>query len=322
MNRTYLFDADGDDHEVTLSAEQVRGLREDQLLWVDLSRGDAGETQQLAALLDLPPRLLERQLNDSPHPQVVSDGGAFRVDVQSVRVDEGGRLTGMGVSVFVAPNVLVTVHQDGIDFLKEFAAQQRSNGKVGRLSSGLFLAALLGWHLTSYLREVERLEERVDRLDEAILRSAPERDFLEDLAAQRRHMGELRRLLTSHRGVYATLSRPDFKALADGETAAAFDALEQRFERAVMSVEGLRDVILGSFDLYMSSLGRRTNDIVRLLTVVTVLTGVGSLIAGLFGMNFELTFEKSGWRGFALVVGALLLLFVAVLWAARRRRWV
>ena len=95
MNRTYLFDAHGDDHEVALSAAQVRGLREDQLLWVDLSGEDAGEeTGRLATWLELPPRLLARLMGDSPHPQVVSDGGAFRVDVQSVRLGEGGRLTG------------------------------------------------------------------------------------------------------------------------------------------------------------------------------------------------------------------------------------
>lgn len=322
MNRTYLFDTGGEDREVTLSAELLRGLRGDQLVWADLSGEDVRETERAAALLGLHPRLLDQLADASPHPQVTSDGGGFRVDVQAAHEGENGRLTGTELNILVAPNVLVTVHGGRVPFLRDFAQQQRSNGKVGQLTSGLFLAALLNAHVTDFLREVEVLEERLDGLDEAILRSPAEREFLEELVGHRRRMGELRRLLTSHRDVYATLSRPDFKALADPETAAAFDALENRFERAVVSAEGLRDVILGSFDLYMSSLGQRTNDTMRLLTVATVLTGVGALVAGLFGMNFESTFEGAGWAGFAGVVGFFLLVTLGVLWVARQRRWV
>ncbi|EYB67566.1 Mg2+ transporter protein, CorA-like protein [Deinococcus phoenicis] len=318
--RTYLFDAEGEDREVQLSEALVRGLCASQLLWVDVPGHQAGELEQVAALLGLDRQAVWQLADPTPRPQVESYGETFRVDVQAV-CEQGGRLRGDELNIVVGSNFLLTVHPENVGFVEEFAEQQRGNGKVGQLTAEAFLTALLNWHLNSYLHEVEALEGRLDGLDEAILQRPSDQAFLSELVGHRRRAGELRRLLTDHRDVYATLSRPDFKALADPESARNFDALEERFERAVAAVEGLREAILGSFDLYMTSLGQRTNDTMRVLTVATVLMGMWALVAGVFGMNFELPFEKNGPHGFLVVVVALLLLTLAVFWLARRRRW-
>ncbi|WP_235610425.1 magnesium transporter CorA family protein [Deinococcus aerius] len=318
--RPYLFDADGEDREVHLDGALVRGLSERQLLWVDVLGRDAAETGRLGELLGFHPGATQHLADPSPHPQVRNYGDTFRVDVQAVG-ERGGRLVGTELNIVVGPGALMTVHAEDIPFLDEFTAQERNNDRLGQLTPEAFLAALLNWHLTSYLREVEALERHLDEVDEAIL-GRPERgDFLGDLARHRRRVSELRRLLTDHRDVYATLSRPDFKAIEDSAAADYYDALEERFERALASTEGLREAVLGSFDLYMTSLGQRTNDTMRVLTVATVLLGLWALVASLFGTNFQLPLEKTGVRGFLAMLAALLLLSALVMWAARRRRW-
>lgn len=318
--RAYLFDAEGEDREVQLSEALICGLCESQLLWVDVLSRKAGELERVATLLELDQRAVQQLADPSPQPRVESYGETFRVDVQALR-EHNGRLRGDELNIVVGPNYLLTVHPENVGFVEEFADQQRGNGKLGRLTSQTFLAALLNWHLNSYLREVEALEGKLDPLDEAILQRPADREFLGDLVFYRRRAGELRHLLAGHRDVYATLSRPDFKALADEESARNFDALEDRFERALASIEGLREAILGSFDLYMTILGQRTNETMRVLTVVTVVMGLWALTSGLFGMNFDVPWSKSGWEGFMTVVGALLLLSSLIIWVVRVRRW-
>ncbi|GAA5514098.1 cobalt/magnesium transport protein CorA [Deinococcus carri] len=315
-----LFDAGGEDREVQLSAGLVAGLGEDQLLWVDVPGQRAGELKSVAELLGLDQRAVQDLADPAPQPRVDSYGETFRVDVRAVR-EQNGRLHGDELNIVVGPNYLLTVHPENVGFVEEFAQQQRGNGQVGRLKAEAFLAALLNWHLNSFLHEAETLEGRLDRLDEAILRQPSGREFLSDLVQARRRVSELRRLLAEHRDVYSTLSRPDFKALADPEAAAYFDALEERFERAVTSVEGVREAVLGSFDLYMSSLGQRTNDTMRVLTIATVLMGLWALVAGVFGMNFDSTFQKTGWHGFEVVLVLLVLISALLLWFSRKRRW-
>lgn len=318
--RAYLFDAEGEDREVQLSEELVCGLSESQLLWVDVPGRKAGELERVVPLLGLDQRAVQQLADPSPQPGVESYGETFRVDVQALR-EHNGRLRGDELNIVVGPNYLLTVHPENVGFVEDFADQQRGNGKLGRLTSQTFLAALLNWHLNSYLHEVEALEGKLDPLDEAILQRPTNREFLGDLVCYRRRAGELRHLLASHRDVYATLSRPDFKALADEESARNFDALEDRFERALTAIEGLREAILGSFDVYMTSLGQRTNETMRLLTVVTVVMGLWALVAGIFGMNFDATFQHSSWHGFELVVALLLLATLLILWLTRKRQW-
>lgn len=161
-------------------------------------------------------------------------GDTFRVDVQAV-CEERGRLGGAGLSIVVGPGALMTVHHEDIRFLEEFTAQERNNDELGQLTPEAFVAALLNWHLMSYLCEVEVLERRLDALDEAILERPGPGDSLGDLAQARRRVSELRRLLTGHRDVCATLARSDFKAIENSTSADYFDALEERFERALTS---------------------------------------------------------------------------------------
>ena len=70
------------------------------------------------------------------------------------------------------------------------------------------------------------------------------------------------------------------------------------YEHTAEAVGHARELVLGSFDLYMTSTGQRTNDIMRVLTVATVALGIVAAVAGLMGMNFQADIFKTGNTGF------------------------
>ena len=77
----------------------------------------------------------------------------------------------------------------------------------------------------------------------------------------------------------------------------------------------------GSFDLLVARIGQRTNDIVKLLTLVTVILLPASVLAGVMGMNFKVGLFDLVWMFWA-VIGAMLGIAVLVLSIARNRRWI
>ena len=216
----------------------------------------------------------------------------------------------------------MTVHADELKFLQDFDDRVRADSGLGALDSASFLAALLDWHINSYFRVLETFEQAVDDLDEEVLLHPNDREFLEDLVDLRRRVGQLRRVLAPHREVFSGLARPDFQGLASTDAGPQFRALDDRFERAMDAAENARDLVLGSFDLYMAGTGRKTNDAVQLLTIVTVSLGIIGAVAGVMGTNFNVAFYKAGVKGFIYMLLGMGVLIASVLLVARRRKWI
>ncbi len=108
--------------------------------------------------------------------------------------------------------------------------------------------------------------------------------------------------------------------VADGDTPEPWTTLEARLERAIEAVENARELLVGSFEIVMTRNGQRTNDIVRVLTVVSVTLLPAGVIAGIFGMNFKADlFDVPGL--FWPMVGAIVVLCVVILVGARARGW-
>lgn len=88
----------------------------------------------------------------------------------------------------------------------------------------------------------------------------------------------LRRVLTDHRQVFASLASADLaKVVGSPDSAAGFQPAAVRYEGAVAAVEASRDLLLGTFDVYMTRTAQRTNDIMKVLALAMVLLLPGSL---------------------------------------------
>ena len=101
----------------------------------------------------------------------------------------------------------------------------------------------------------------------------------------------------------------------------ALGDVAKSFAQAMAAVEGARELVLGSFNVYATRTAQRTNDTMKVLTLVTVLLLPGSLIAGLLGMNVIVPLDKDNPLSFWLVIAGVGLLAVVILTIARRRGW-
>ena len=106
-----------------------------------------------------------------------------------------------------------------------------------------------------------------------------------------------------------------------GKTSEAFRALSRQVADVIATIEDTREMLLGSFDILMSRTGQRTNDVMKVLTIASVVILPSTLIAGVLGMNFHPAFFDSP-NLFWAAIGLMGLLICATLVAARRMRWI
>ena len=103
----------------------------------------------------------------------------------------------------------------------------------------------------------------------------------------RREVGKLRRALAAHRSALVSLTHPELEALGDNDVRASASSLLSRFESTVQEARDAREAIVGSFDVLIARGGHRTNEIMKVLTLTSVILLPGALIAGVMGMNFK-----------------------------------
>ena len=131
----------------------------------------------------------------------------------------------------------------------------------------------------------------------------------------------LRRALSPHREVVVALAHPELDALSSEDSAKRFAALESRVTQALDTAREMKESTFGSFDLLVARIGQRTNDIMKVLTLVTVILLPATVLAGIMGMNFKVGLFDPAWI-FWVVIAAMLGIAVLVLSVARNRHWI
>jgi magnesium transporter len=325
MVTAYLFDKK-EGKEVKSWLDCLHGLEEDQVLWLDLADPSDDERQEVGEALEL------RQLG----PTILADSeGEPRseqyegyLQVTAVAVSDAERDPArerVVVDCLVGPNWVLTAHKPDVPALDAFREVAAGKGDLGRFDAPSFLSALLEWVVTSYLRAFDEIEASLEEFDISVLEGAsndPE-ERIKTLVEARRRVGQLRRSLAPHREVFAALGHSEFDPISSDGSAEKFTELIPRVDTALSAARDAKDGIASSFDVLIVRTEHRTSEIIKILTLASILLLPGALIAGVAGMNANFSLHVFGssplfWITVASIVGIALV----TLGLARLRRWI
>ena len=311
-----LFRGDGSDESIELEGRDEVRIARDELLWIVAINLDSAELATVRTALGLSDRAVAALKARPADPDATVLGDAFEVVVRVLADGAAGDPT--TIQVLVGDEWIITHHARPVPFLEERRDTIRDDRPVGRLTPVQFLVSLLDWHVDSYFWAAEELESEVDRLDEAALGS--DRDILTRLVDMRGRIARVRRVLSPHRETFAELARPIFLPDLDPAERDALAGVANRLERAGEAVTNTRDMLIGTFDVHMTRTAQRTNDIMRVLTLASVVFLPSVVLAGVMGMNFKVWFFDVP-ELFWVVIGIMLAMGVLTIVIARWRRW-
>ena len=317
MGTALLFDRDRVD-EVDWT-DSVPKVGRSALLWIDLEKPTDEDVENLVDAFDLERGTADELRRELTDPRLLDHGEYLHVTVIGLSDERDAAR----VDCLVSERWLVTVHDGPVEVVDRFRDLAEGSGSVGMLDGLSFLANLLEWALGSYLDAFEAIEQDLEDVDaEAMSGTVSSTDgVLSRLVDMRREVGRLRRALVSHREVVLALTRPELEAIASSDSAERFASLRDRLEEAVQASRDTRESIVGSFDVLLASTGQRTNEIMKVLTLASVLLLPGALIAGMMGMNFKVgIFETAAY--FWVVIAVIAVIAVATLAVARMREWI
>ena len=308
--------------------ETFSSLENGKVNWINISGlGDVEMLRQVGLNFRIHPLALEDMLNTGQRPKVEEYENQLFIVLQMAYSTNVEDIVFEQVSMVLGKQFVITVQEEaGRDVFDPVRLRLRQGGGNARYMKADYLAyALVDAVVDHYFPVVESLGDSIEEFQETVLND-PTRERLRQLHDFRRAIAELRRAVWPQRDVLGRLTR-DETGLIEGETKYFFRDCYDHAMIVLDLLETFRDATRNLMDLYLSSLSLRTNEVIRVLTVISSIFIPLTFIAGVYGMNFDrstsgLNMPELGWHfGYLYAIGLMLAVAVGMILFFKRKKW-
>jgi magnesium transporter len=309
-------------HDVDLSEKDVLLASPDNLLWIDVYDCTPSDLRYIGEVFDFHPLAIEDCLQPNPRAKVdhYEDYNFFVFHSLVYNEEsEDDEITSIELDVFLGPNYIVTIHPVALSAVGQVARVSRRSSLLMDRGPDYLLYSIIDNIVDDYIPITDRLGERIDDLEDEIFASAPE-EVNEEMLALRRTILMMRKVLLPQRRIFANVNGR-YSFVIREENRPYYEDVVDHLDRILDSIETYRDLLSGSMDTYYSIVTVRTNEIIRVLTIVSTIMIPLTFITGLFGMNVNIPLQQNPYY-FWYILGGMGLLALLMLQLFRRNRWI
>ena len=290
--------------------------------WIEFNGlGDVAALKALGEKFALHPLALEDVMNVGQRPKLEPYPGHLFIIAQMIYHDAERSLCGEQVSIFVCGDFLISIQEDHeMDVFEPVRQRIRAGGGNIRSMKADYLAyALLDAIVDHGFPVLEEIGETLEELEDTVL-TAPGKDTIGELHNLKRTLMQLRRFIWPERDVVNSMLHGDSEYIRP-ETKVYLRDLYDHTVQIMDLIEAYRDVVTGLMEMYLSSVGLRTNEIMRVLTVLSSIFIPLTFLVGVYGMNFKHMPELETTWGYAALWAVMILIAIGQLIFFRRKKW-
>jgi len=255
--------------------------------WLDLSGPTDDEFRVLADVFHFHSLALEDARAELHYPKIESYGGYLYVILHGIDFKASQHhFATHDTDFFLGPNYLVTVHDGQTRTIQEFHSVCAANDHILAEGPVALMHRIVDAMVDHYRPEVERLEDRLDKLENDVFEH-PRKNLIREILGLKRDITALRRVVLPQRDVIGRLARREFTFIND-EMAYRFRDVYDHLVR--LSDEALiyQDRVTSILDAHLSNQSNRLNEVMKVLTYITTIAVPFTVLGGLFGMNVKL----------------------------------
>lgn len=310
-------------HDVDITEKDTLLGSPDNLLWIDIYDCNEKELQFVGEIFDFHPLAIEDCLQENPRAKVDRyDDYNFFV-FHALRycedVDEEDEITSIELDVFLGPNYIVTIHPIALAAVGKVARICLRSTQLMDRGPDYLLYSIIDRIVDDYFPITDRLADRIDELEDDIFKKADE-DINEEILALRTTILLMRKVLLPQRRIFANVNGRYSFAIREENKPYYLDVVDH-LDRILDSVDTFRDLVSSSMETYYSIINIRTNEIIRVLTIVSTIMIPLTFITGLYGMNVRIPMQNSPYY-FWYILGGMGLLSSFMLYIFRKNKWV
>jgi len=293
--------------------------------WVNVDGlGDAAVIRKLGEIFGIHRLALEDIINS--HQRAKVDQYDNHLFVVGRMVEMADHVETEQLSLFLGKSYVLTFQErvgDAFDPVRERI--RKAGGRVRNAGPDYLAYALIDAFIDNYFPVLEKYGERLESIEEDVL-SRPEPVLVSRMHEVKRDLLTLRRAIWPLRETVNSLVREPSPFISD-ETRVYFRDCYDHTIQIIDLLENYRDVASGLMEVYLSSVSNRLNEIMKILTMFTAFFIPLSLIAGIYGMNFNTARspfnmpELNWYLGYPFVLGLMATVALGMVTFFRRKGW-
>jgi len=297
-------------------------MEENAVVWINIDGvHDIRLIEEMGETMKLHPLVLEDVVNTDQRPKCEDYESHVFVIAKMLRNsnDQAGPDVEQ-VSLVLTSKCVVSFQEKSGDVFDSVRDRLRhARGRIRRLGADYLVYALLDSIVDNYFLVLEKEGDRIEKI-EAQLTGYPAESTLREIHQIKRDFIFIRKSSWPLREAIAALERSDSPLLKDTTRLYLRDVYDHCVQ-IIDIVETYRDMISGMLEMYMSSIGNRMNQIMKVLTLISTIFIPLTFLVGIYGMNFKHMPELEWKYGYLLAILLMTALAGGMIQFFRRRKW-
>jgi magnesium transporter len=290
-----------------------------RFVWVALRDPAPEELEEMRVQFGLHELAVEDALHGHQRPKVEEYGDCLFAVMTTVELKDGELLTGE-VNVFVGRDYVLSVRkrtEQGFSNVRKRAEREPHLLKAG---PGFVLYALMDTVVDRYFPVIDALEEELETIEERIFEDAPARENVESLYALKRKLMVLRHAAGPLHDAAGKLYGGRVPEVAAG-TQEYFRDIYDHLYRINQSIDSLRDMLTTAIQVNLSLITVHESETVKRLASYAALVAVPTMVAGIYGMNFDVMPELRWQFGYPATLAVMALFDGYLFYRFRKAGW-
>jgi len=294
------------------------------LTWVNIESPTERETEYLAQNYSFHPLDLDDCLSRIQRPKIDEYKDYLFLVFHFPVFDKEARVTTPSqLSVFIGEKYLITLHRGElkplVKLFKECQIDEESRQEYFSQGSGFLLYRIVDRLVDYCLPILNKIYDNIETVEDDIF-SDRKSGTVKEISMLRRDVISFRRIIWPMRAVIGSL-QAKVRRFAKQDMEVYFGDMTDHVDKIWDALDESKEIIEGLNDTHNSLATNRTNEVIRMLTIIATILLPITVVASIYGMNISLPFQNSNYS-LAFVFLIMLVIISGMLYFFRRQRWI
>ncbi|MFA9392015.1 MAG: magnesium/cobalt transporter CorA [Prolixibacteraceae bacterium] len=310
------------ENAITKVQEALAFQDKNSVTWLNVDGlHNASLMDEISKGFNLDSLILAEVMNTDTRPKVVEYDNCVFISIKMLQQDSETDLISVeNLSLIITKSVLISFQEKRGDVFEPVRDRIRKQKKRIRNSGTDYLAfALLDVVIDNYIFVISVLGEKIESLEDD-LATEPKQSLINEINKYKRELNFLRKNIKPAKEMLFALAKIE-SDLINESTDIHFKELQDNINQASDSSDSYREILSDQLNIYHTTISSKLNDIMKFLTIFSVIFIPLTFIAGIYGTNFnvlpELQFEYS----YFIMWGVMLIIAIGMLIYFRKRKW-
>ncbi len=309
------------DGHVNLDEAFEAAQAENAFVWIGLHEPSEEEFAAVAREFELHPLAVEDAIHAHQRPKVETYGDTIFFVLKTARyVDPREVITLGDIMLFVGRDFIVSVRHGEGSALREVRERVESDPDMLRCGPGTVLHAIVDHVVDDYFPALEGVENDIDEIEAEVFSSSRENPA-ERIYKLKGEVLDFYRATAPLVDPLLRLSRGDYSELVHPQVQSYFRDVYDHTLKVVGQLDGFRDMLTSVLEANLTQISVRQNDDMRKISAWVAIAAVPTMIAGIYGMNFQNMPELRWSFGYPLAIGVMAIICLLLYRQFKRAGW-